>query len=196
MKKFLKIIARLLLLVVLLYGLAIGGLYWMERSMDDRGGNGDVLVILGCQVYPDGSVSKQMEWRLEKAMEAYEEKNRPIVVCGGQGKDEPDAEANVMAAWLMEHGVPEEMISKDDTSTNTWTNLENALKLAPDAESFTIVTSDYHVPRAVTMARRLGMNADGIGGKILPRYWLKNHAREVLGWGKYVMSLIIPGFRY
>ena len=51
-----------------------------------------------------------------------------------------------------------------------------------------VVTSDYHVPRALSMARDLGLEAEGLGSPCLPEYWLKNHAREVLAWGKYLLN--------
>ena len=57
--------------------------------------------------------------------------------------------------------------------------------LPPGAQSITIVTSDYHLPRAMQLARDLGLSADGIGSPCKPEYWVKNHFREVLAWGKY-----------
>ena len=51
-----------------------------------------------------------------------------------------------------------------------------------------IVTSDYHVPRALAMAKDQGLNATGISSPTLPEYWLKNHGRETLGWMKYLLQ--------
>ena len=70
-----------------------------------------------------------------------------------------------------------------------------ALPLLPvpeDVRKATIVTSDYHLPRALRIARDAGLTADGLVSATLPEYWLKNHAREVLAWGKYFLSKLVP----
>ena len=48
-----------------------------------------------------------------------------------------------------------------------------------------VVTSDYHVPRSLALARDQGFEAVGLGSPCKPEYWLKNHARETLAWIKY-----------
>ena len=94
-----------------------------------------------------------------------------------------------MKQYLVKQGVPEYMILEDPDSRNTKQNLENARKLLvkeyPDTRRVLIVTSDYHVPRAMAIARDLGFEAEGLGSRCLPEYWLKNHAREALAWVKY-----------
>lgn len=76
---------------------------------------------------------------------------------------------------------------------NTKQNLANALRMLPAGTgSITIVTSDYHLPRAMKIASDMGLTAYGVGSPIKPEYWVKNHAREFLAWGKYYLSKIIP----
>ena len=53
-----------------------------------------------------------------------------------------------------------------------------------------MITSDYHLPRALAIAGSLGLDADGIGSPCKPEWWVKNHAREVLAWGKYLLDEI------
>ena len=80
------------------------------------------------------------------------------------------------------------MILEDPDSRNTQENLRNAktlLAMYPDVKRVLIVTSDYHVPRAMAIARDLGFEAEGLGSPCLPEYWVKNHAREALAWCKY-----------
>ena len=52
-------------------------------------------------------------------------------------------------------------------------------------ERVLIVTSDYHLPRALALAKDQGLTASGIGSTTLPEYWIKNHFREALSWIKY-----------
>ena len=59
------------------------------------------------------------------------------------------------------------------------------LEAYPDVKRVLIVTSDYHVPRAMAIAQDLGFEAEGLGARCLPERWIKNHAREALAWCKY-----------
>lgn len=76
----------------------------------------------------------------------------------------------------------------DPASFNTRQNLMNAAELLKQKEHIRqvlVVTSDYHVPRALALAKDLGFEATGMGSPCKPEYWLKNHAREALAWIKY-----------
>ena len=150
--------------------------------------NYDAIIVLGAQVRPDGTPSVQLSWRLDAAAEAYGKKQVPVVVCGAQGKDEPMPEAVAMKQYLTGKGVAEEDILTDPESFNTSQNLKNAGKLLkdmPEVQKVLIVTSDYHVPRSLALAKDQGYEAVGLGSPCKPEYWLKNHAREALAWIKY-----------
>ena len=101
--------------------------------------------------------------------------------------------------WLYLHsfkGVPEADVTAECESMNTRQNLEYAKRLLPeDVRRVTVITSDYHLPRALALARDVGLDADGIGSPCRPEigFWIKNHTREVLAWGKYLAFRILPG---
>ena len=148
----------------------------------------DAIIVLGAQVRPDGSPSVQLGWRLDAAFDAWTWRKVPVIVCGAKGKDEPMPEAEAMKLYLTEKGIPQEMILTDPDSFNTKQNLKNAARLLaelPDIRKVLIVTSDYHVPRSLALARDQGYEAIGLGSPCKPEYWLKNHAREALAWVKY-----------
>ncbi len=190
--RLLKALGILALAGILCYGGLIGFVTVQEsgvsREVSDLRDGYDAIIILGAQVRPTGEPSVQLQWRLDKGAEAWEAHAVPIVVCGAQGKDEPMPEAVAMKRYLADRQIPEDMIYTDDTSTNTNQNLRNAgeiLKALPDVRRVLIVTSDYHVPRAMALARDMGFQACGLGAPCKPEYWLKNHAREALAWCKY-----------
>ena len=93
-----------------------------------------------------------------------------------------------MRDWLLERGVPADDVLAEMDSRNTRQNLENAAALLAPETSVTVVTSDYHLPRALAMARDTGLDADGVGSPCRPEYWMKNHCRELLSWGKYLLE--------
>ncbi len=150
----------------------------------------DAIIVLGAQVKADGSLSVQLTDRLEAAYKAHQTYPKAIIItCGGQGPDEPIAEALAMKNWMVNKGVLESSIFTDTTSVNTRLNLKNALTILqsvnPSFNHVYIVTSDYHLPRALALSEDLGLTAQGIPAPTLPSYWIKNYIRETLAWGKY-----------
>ena len=153
----------------------------------------DAMVVLGCQVKPDGSPSVQLLYRLESAYTAYQKNPMPIVCTGGQGANEPLPEGEMMANWLLEKGVPKEHLLLETTSKTTKENLANALQLLPKKDMhINIVTSDYHLSRALSIAKDLNMQASGVGAPTRPEYFLKNYGREALAFGKYLLLKWCP----
>lgn len=93
-----------------------------------------------------------------------------------------------MKQYLVGKGVAESDILTDPNSFNTRQNLKNAgelMKNRPEVQRVLVVTSDYHVPRSLALAKDQGYEAVGLGSPCKPEYWLKNHAREALSWVKY-----------
>ena len=169
----------------------MGFVYYQETHLPPIG-DSDVIIVLGAQVKPDGEPSLQLQWRLDAAAKAWQERNCLVIVCGAQGSNEPAPEAHVMRDVLIAQGVPEEAILMDDQSFNTRQNIQNAVTLLEghDVEDVLIVTSDYHLPRAMSIAEDAGLSASGLGSptKLGLRFWVKNHGREALAWIKYWMQ--------
>ena len=192
---FLRILGILVLAGVLCYAGIIGFVVLRESRVESEAealnGDYDAIIVLGAQVLLSGEPNTQLQWRLDAALEAWKLHQVPIVTCGAQGQDEPLPEAEALRNYLMDRGVPEDMIYMDRASFNTNQNLTNAaeiLKSMPEVRKVAIVTSDYHLPRAMALAGDLGFEATGLGSPCKPEYWLKNHAREALAWVKYWMT--------
>jgi uncharacterized SAM-binding protein YcdF (DUF218 family) len=158
-----------------------------------RGYNGvryDCIIILGAQVNPNSSPSEALLRRMELALEYFTAKPTLIITTGGRGPDEPLSEGDFMYTWLRARGVPHELLAVDNTSRNTRENISNA-KSIMDSFSLTralVVTSDYHLPRALSVCRDSGIIAIGAGSESSPDMWWKNHLRESLAWIKYKLG--------
>ena len=150
----------------------------------------DCIVVLGAKVHPDGRLSKTLLWRCERARELWRDGFAgELILCGGRGGDEPCTEAAAMAQYLRERGVPDARLHPEDRSVDTRENLRNAQQIMA-AQGWTraiIVTSDYHLQRALWMARDLGMQAWGAGAKSNPRPLkrIKARSRECISWILY-----------
>ena len=189
MKKCLRVLLWLLALGLCCYAGLVALVYHWEVSVPTPS-DYDSIIVLGAQVLLDGSPSVQLRWRLDKAIEFYEKSPCPVVVCGGQAGREPAAEGDVMRALLIQDGLPEGDVYSDPTSANTRENIRNAWTILQGlgCERPLLVTSDYHLPRALALARDTGLTTvQGVGSpcRSEPGFWLKNHLREALSWIKY-----------
>ena len=180
-----------ILLGILFYLGVVTMICYQEKNVPPVG-EYDAIIVLGAQVKPDGTPSLQLQWRIDAAAEAWKERECLIVVCGAQGSNEPATEASVMRDELIKQGVAADMILMDEESFNTRQNIANAVTLLEGhaARHVVVVTSDYHLPRAMAIAEDAGLEASGIGSptKLGLRFWLKNHGREGLAWIKYWMQ--------
>lgn len=186
--RMVRVILWLVLAAVVCYAALIGLVCYWEVSVPEPA-DYDGIIVLGAQVLPSGEPSVQLGWRLDKAKECYEKNPCYIVTCGGQGGDEPAPEGDVMRKLLIMEGIPEEQVFSDPTSADTKENIRNAWAILKEkgCERPLIVTSDYHLPRALAIARDAGLDAQGAGSLCRPEFpfWLKNHSREALAWVKY-----------
>ena len=119
--------------------------------------NEDAVIVLGAAVWGE-NVSPVLRDRLHKVIEYHHANpNAIIVVAGGQGAG-LITEAEAMRRFLVEHGVPNEQIIKEDRSTNTFENISFAKEILDEllGEDYrvVIITNDFHAFRAVSMARR------------------------------------------
>ena len=126
-----RILLFVILLGLLMAGLALGTLCYAEAHQPEPRPDSQAVIVLGCQVYADGSPSPQLELRLEAALETYNEHPRLIVVCGAQGENEPAPEGEIMRDWLIARGVAAEQVIAEVRSVNTRQNLEYAMALLP-----------------------------------------------------------------
>ncbi|MGX7024052.1 YdcF family protein [Vagococcus hydrophili] len=143
------------------------------------------MLILGAQVKgktkEDAYPSVVLRERLDTAAAYLEEYPEAVViVCGGQGADEPDSEANVMKNYLIKQGIPKNKIIMEDTSTRTKENILNAQKKQP-LNNTVIVTSDFHVFRAKLLAKRLGIESvSGLPAVSNNSAIFKSYTREII----------------
>lgn len=120
----------------------------------------DAVIVLGAGLRGE-KPSKVLRNRLDEAVQ-YHEKNPDalIVVSGGQGPQEEIPEAEAMARYLMEAGVAEEKIVKEDRSTSTYENFKFSKALLDETlgedHEVAFVTNDFHILRAGSIAEQVG----------------------------------------
>ena len=122
-------------------------------------------VALGAQDAPTPELIARAQAAARAAMRLERERGErpPVIACGGVTPGHARAEADALAALLEEMGVPRERILLENRSQDTMENLRFAAKLLGGAKGkrVLVVTSDYHLRRALLTARRVGFRARG-----------------------------------
>lgn len=126
------------------------------------------VIVLGCGIFPDGSLTLTLKNRLDAAIEYLERYPDAVcVVSGGQGANEPMPEGVAMADYLISEGINKGRILCEDSATSTQENLLYSFshmdREYPDKEkTVALVSSDFHLFRIKFLAKRYGMDAIGV----------------------------------
>lgn len=153
---------------------------WARRDTGPAG----TVIVLGCALR-DGRPSSLLRYRLELAERVARRAPGPatVICCGGIGEDGGPSEAEVMSGWLRDRGLTD--VRLEPRSTSTLENLANAAPMV-DRGPVTVVTSDFHVFRAGSLARRAGHAGWRVeGSPTPPQYWATSMLREFLALGTW-----------
>lgn len=159
---------------------------------DDAG----VVIVLGSGIFPDGRLSLSLRSRLDAAYDYLTaHPDVKCIVAGGQGDNEPISEAQAMQRDLISRGIDVNRIYVEAESTSTEENLTYALDIMEQnnlSGKAAVVTSDYHIFRALLLAERLGLDAFGIPSPTSWRVWLSDQVRECLA---IVKTVVFPEWK-
>lgn len=148
-----------------------------------KGRAADAILVLGAGVRPDGRPSDLLADRLRTAVRLYRLGAGKTLLLSGDarpGYDEPEA----MRRFALGAGVPEEALRLDRRGVSTAASVRRA-KAEFGAGSLVIVTQEYHLYRALFLARNEGIEAVGVSASLRPyKSWKKQAVREFLARGK------------
>lgn len=143
----------------------------------------DYVIVLGAQWKQSGP-SYVLQKRLDKAITYLEQNPETIaIVSGGQGSNEPVAEAEGMKQYLMQKGIAEERILTENQSANTYQNLVYSSRLLDkENDSVVVVTNNFHMFRALSIAKKQGYSRiEGLSAGSYPAMLPNNLLREFFG---------------
>lgn len=140
----------------------------------------DYIVVLGCKVMEDGSLSGMLRDRMLRALELYEAGAAPkLLVSGDHGREDYN-EVGAMKNYAMANNVPSKNIFMDHAGFSTYETMYRAKEIF-GAKKVIIVTQEYHLHRALYIANQLGLEAYGVSsdyGSYIGQ--AKREGREVL----------------
>ena len=119
-------------------------------------------MVLGAQVYPDGTPSPFLAARLDLAKQLFDAGKVQVLLVSGDNMAPEYNEPDAMRAYLIDAGVPAEKVIADYAGFDTYDSCVRAKRIF-GVSKLIMVSQSYHLPRAVATCRTLGVDAAGVG---------------------------------
>jgi SanA protein len=121
----------------------------------------DVGLLLGTSKYlPGGGESRDFRKRIEAAALLFRTGRIRHILASGTGLDDDYDETAVMKAELEERGVPASAITLDPAGLRTLDSVIRANRVF-GLDRFTIISQEYHNPRALYIGMHHGLDVVG-----------------------------------
>ncbi|HWP61779.1 MAG TPA: ElyC/SanA/YdcF family protein [Candidatus Paceibacterota bacterium] len=146
-----------------------------------------VAIVPGASVY-DGEPSPVLQQRAQTAILLYETGKVSKILVSGDNSALNHDEVTPVRKYLIDAGIPPRDIFLDHAGFDTYSAMYRAFAVF-DVHSAIIVTQDFHLPRALYLARHLGLEAYGFkseGGQGT----LSDYVREIPAAWKALFDLL------
>ena len=170
-KKILLIgLVAVMILGILGLALLLGINSWVKSSVTDyilteeqaaQLTDMDCILVLGCKVGTDGTLSHMLEDRLRQGVALYELGAAPkLLMSGDHGTPEYD-EVDAMKRYAVDAGIASQDVFMDHAGFSTYESVYRAKEVF-EVQRVIIVTQEYHLYRALMVAREMGLEAYGV----------------------------------
>lgn len=178
----------LMVLVVAIFSLINVESYRYIKTTEQLSLQAQTALVLGAGLSTGGSLSPIFRDRIDTAVSLYlAGKVQTILVSGDDGTTTHN-EVNPAREYLLTQGVFENDIFLDHAGFDTYSSMYRAREIFL-VNSAIVVTQSFHLPRAIFIARRLGIDAYGVPSDQHP-YSFKNNIREVFADMKAFIDVI------
>ena len=141
----------------------------------------DTVIVLGAGIRLDWNPCDLLADRLSTGAEVYLKGLSNSILLTGDNSGDKYNELIVMKGWIIEHygqyGVTEKHLLIDDYGYCTYESMYRA-KNEFNIKKAIISTNRYHLPRAIYIARRLGIEAYGIPSDLRQYDRMKQYKRR------------------
>lgn len=168
-KRIWKRLITIFLCLTLVGGLAVAGVnvYMCTdgakrlKTETETFENADCIMVLGCQVHSDGSLSHMLEDRLKRGVALYKAGAAPKLLMSGDHGQADYNEVAAMKQYAIDQGVPAEDIFMDHAGFSTYESVYRARDIF-GVKRIIIVSQEYHLYRALHIAKALGLESWGV----------------------------------
>lgn len=188
---FLLCVAILFVLMALTLGLAVrdktSDRIVTQEALNALNVEFDYILILGCAVYSDGSLTPMLSDRVQVGVSLYKQGVCNKILMSGDHQTEDYNEVDPMKEAAISMGVPVEAIETDSYGLSTYDSIARLVEEF-GAKRVLIVTQEYHLPRALYLAERFGIEAYGFCADLRPyQEQVKYDIREIFARCKDVV---------
>jgi SanA protein len=148
----------------------------------------EVVLVLGASIKKSGQLSPVLAERADAALLLYKNQVVSKILVSGDSSTPGHDEVLPVGKYLMNHGVPQKDIFLDYAGLDTYSSIYRAQKVF-GATSVVIASQQFHLPRALYIARRLGMSAVGLDVSTQNQYFTQSALREIPAIMKAVADL-------
>jgi SanA protein len=148
----------------------------------------EVAVIPGAAILLNGDLSPVLKDREDMAISIYQKGIVNKILVSGDNSSLTHNEVNPMKNYLLKNGIPEQDIFLDHAGFDTYSSMYRARDVF-QIRSMIVVSQAFHLPRAVYIARHLGITAYGMVAD-RGHYLFYNDIREIFGDVKALGNLI------
>ncbi len=148
-----------------------------------------VAIILGASVLSNTTLSAILKDRADEAIELYRLKKTDKILVSGDNGAVNYNEVDPVRTYLLKNGVLDQDIFLDHAGFDTYSTMYRARDIFQVSDAL-IVSQSFHLPRAVFIARKLGLRAYGVRADNVPVLFI-NYLREVVANEKAVYDLIL-----
>ena len=141
------------------------------------------VLVLGAGVLPDREPTQVLQGRLQTALALYQAGRVRWFLVSGDNRSPYYNEPQAMRKWLLKQGVPANRIVADFAGRRTYDSLRRA-RVIFGLRRIVIVTSDFHLPRAIFIAQHLGLDAWGVAAPTESHPW----HRRIVFWGREYLA--------
>lgn len=137
--------------------------------------NIDCIIVLGAGIRGNNP-SPMLEDRLLSGISLYQNKVSPKILVSGDHMNKDYDEVNVMKNYLVNNQIPSQDIFMDHAGISTYDSIYR-VKHIFKAKKIIIVTQEYHLHRALFIAKQLDIEVYGIASN--PREYTNQNVREI-----------------
>lgn len=173
-RKFFLLRSRFIFLTLILFfvGVIFGANFWVAKSSSgkifrdvEKIPEKMVALVLGAGIKKNGDLSDILRDRLDSALELFAaRKIRRIIVSGDNSRENYD-ETDAMRDYLLESGIPPRAIFTDYAGFDTFDSIFRAREIFEVNEAI-LVSQEFHLPRAIFLAEKLGIDAVGFSANL------------------------------
>ncbi|MBD7911502.1 SanA/YdcF family protein [Clostridium cibarium] len=176
-RKFIRVLKKVIIALLVLTSVAvIAGIFIVSKvqkdgaarivSLEDIPKDVDAIIVLGAGVKADGSPCDMLVDRLKTSIEVYKESNNSKLLLSGDHSRQNYNEVGTMKKFVQDNiKINDSKIFLDHAGFSTYESMYRAKEIFKVKKAI-IVTNEYHLPRALYIAKSLGIDAYGVKSDI------------------------------